>query len=217
MILVLLRGRTLSYIVLLKRITSAKDDFSYKDNMRDALRMKPAEAITAAIPEHTRRDLGLPEVPGKALAVVGVRRSGKIGLEFVKASQSGQFCRVSGGALANSRMRGPGGGPARGLPQWQPQAIMTSEEQACLSSAEGPLRRVSRSVVNAMIGSPRYGHRPDGRVATHCHRLGLQPRSTGEDPVLEGGQALEVWREAVDSWLDSGSGHPLVRDRVLPC
>lgn len=45
--------------------------------MRDVLRMKLAEAITASIPEHTRRDVALPEVPGKALAIVGVRRSGK--------------------------------------------------------------------------------------------------------------------------------------------
>ncbi|MFV2045501.1 MAG: ATP-binding protein [Anaerolineales bacterium] len=45
--------------------------------MRDLLRLKLADALTAAIPEFTRRDVRLPAVPGKALAVIGVRRSGK--------------------------------------------------------------------------------------------------------------------------------------------
>jgi hypothetical protein len=45
--------------------------------MHDLLRSKLAEAISAPGPSLTRRDIRLPRVPGKALAVVGVRRSGK--------------------------------------------------------------------------------------------------------------------------------------------
>jgi len=45
--------------------------------MRDLLRLMLADAIAAPIPSLTRRDIRLPDVPGKALAIVGVRRSGK--------------------------------------------------------------------------------------------------------------------------------------------
>ena len=45
--------------------------------MHDLLRLKLAEALTAPPPPLTRRDVRLPAVPGKALAVIGVRRSGK--------------------------------------------------------------------------------------------------------------------------------------------
>ncbi len=45
--------------------------------MREMLRLKLAEAITGPVPGLTVRDVRLPKVPGKALAVIGVRRSGK--------------------------------------------------------------------------------------------------------------------------------------------
>jgi hypothetical protein len=45
--------------------------------MREMLRLKLAEAIASPVPGFTRRDVRLPTVPGKALAVIGVRRSGK--------------------------------------------------------------------------------------------------------------------------------------------
>lgn len=45
--------------------------------MRDVLRRKVADTLASAPPTLTRRDVRLPEIPGKALAVVGVRRSGK--------------------------------------------------------------------------------------------------------------------------------------------
>lgn len=45
--------------------------------MREILRQKLADAMSAAPPPMTIRDLRLPKVPGKALAVIGVRRSGK--------------------------------------------------------------------------------------------------------------------------------------------
>lgn len=38
---------------------------------------KLADGLTAAPPELTRREIRLPQVPGKALAIVGMRRSGK--------------------------------------------------------------------------------------------------------------------------------------------
>jgi hypothetical protein len=45
--------------------------------MQDLLRLKLTEAITSPVPPLTRRDIRLPAVPRKALAVIGVRRSGK--------------------------------------------------------------------------------------------------------------------------------------------
>ncbi|MGH9369565.1 MAG: ATP-binding protein [Thermoanaerobaculia bacterium] len=44
---------------------------------RDLLRLKLAEALAAETPSLTRRDVRLPGVPGKAFAVIGVRRGGK--------------------------------------------------------------------------------------------------------------------------------------------
>ena len=45
--------------------------------MHDLLRLKLTEALTVPVPTFTRRQVHLPAVPGKALAVIGVRRSGK--------------------------------------------------------------------------------------------------------------------------------------------
>ena len=44
---------------------------------RDLLRLKLAESVAALPPRLTRRDVTLPAIPGKALAVIGVRRGGK--------------------------------------------------------------------------------------------------------------------------------------------
>ena len=41
------------------------------------LRLKLAEAISAPAPGLTQRDVHLPKVPGKAMAIIGVRRCGK--------------------------------------------------------------------------------------------------------------------------------------------
>lgn len=43
----------------------------------DLLRLKLAESLSAPLPELTRRDVRLPGIRGKALAVIGVRRGGK--------------------------------------------------------------------------------------------------------------------------------------------
>lgn len=47
------------------------------ENHRDVLTERIAEALAAPIPSLTRRDLRLPQVPDKTLAVIGMRRSGK--------------------------------------------------------------------------------------------------------------------------------------------
>lgn len=44
---------------------------------RDLLRLKLAESLAAPQTALTRRDVRLPQIPGKALAVIGVRRGGK--------------------------------------------------------------------------------------------------------------------------------------------
>src|SRR5687767_2696718 len=43
----------------------------------EVLQQKIADGLTAAVPRFTRRDVHLPRVPGKVLAVVGTRRAGK--------------------------------------------------------------------------------------------------------------------------------------------
>jgi predicted AAA+ superfamily ATPase len=45
--------------------------------MREVLRQKIADALVTSPPPMTRRDVRLPSVRGKALAVIGMRRSGK--------------------------------------------------------------------------------------------------------------------------------------------
>ena len=45
--------------------------------MREVLRQMITDSLAAPIPTHTRRDVRLPAVPGKAVAVIGMRRSGK--------------------------------------------------------------------------------------------------------------------------------------------
>ncbi len=44
---------------------------------RDLLRLKLAESLAGDPPVLTRRDVVLPGIPGKAFAVIGVRRGGK--------------------------------------------------------------------------------------------------------------------------------------------
>ncbi len=46
-------------------------------DIRNTLRAKLADALVAEIPKLTRREIRLPKVPGKACAVIGMRRSGK--------------------------------------------------------------------------------------------------------------------------------------------
>ncbi len=45
--------------------------------MQDLLRQMIVDSLSAPVPAFTRRDAHLPGVPGKALAVIGMRRSGK--------------------------------------------------------------------------------------------------------------------------------------------
>lgn len=46
--------------------------------MRDVIRQKILDGIHAEIPSLTPRDVHLPQVAGKAIAVVGMRRVGSI-------------------------------------------------------------------------------------------------------------------------------------------
>ena len=48
-----------------------------KGYIQETLRKKLADALVAPVPVLTRRQIRLPKVPGKALAVIGMRRSGK--------------------------------------------------------------------------------------------------------------------------------------------
>lgn len=49
----------------------------YKDTMRDVIRQKLADETRSELPRWTRRDARLPAVPGKAHAIIGIRRAGK--------------------------------------------------------------------------------------------------------------------------------------------
>lgn len=51
-----------------------------KDQHRSVIEQKIIDAQAAALPRLTRRDVWLPEVPGKATAVIGMRRAGKTSL-----------------------------------------------------------------------------------------------------------------------------------------
>lgn len=44
---------------------------------KQVIRQKITDALAATVPAHTRRDIHLPTIKGKALAVIGMRRSGK--------------------------------------------------------------------------------------------------------------------------------------------
>jgi predicted AAA+ superfamily ATPase len=48
-----------------------------KGEIQSTLKEKLADALAAPVPELTRREIRLPQVPGKAMAVIGMRRSGK--------------------------------------------------------------------------------------------------------------------------------------------
>src|SRR5438093_10997407 len=45
--------------------------------MHEIIRQKIVDSLTAPVPTFTRRDVRLPQVPRKALAVIGMRRTGK--------------------------------------------------------------------------------------------------------------------------------------------
>ncbi len=45
--------------------------------MRGLVRQKIVDSLAMSVPEFTRRDVRVPNVPGKAYAVIGMRRSGK--------------------------------------------------------------------------------------------------------------------------------------------
>ncbi len=45
--------------------------------MREVLRQMISDSPAASLPAYTRRDIRLPAVPGKAVTVIGMRRSGK--------------------------------------------------------------------------------------------------------------------------------------------
>jgi predicted AAA+ superfamily ATPase len=48
-----------------------------KGEIQNTLKEKLADALVAPVPGLTRREIRLPQVPGKAMAVIGMRRSGK--------------------------------------------------------------------------------------------------------------------------------------------
>lgn len=48
-----------------------------KGEFQQILKTKLVDALNASLPELTRREIRLPQVPGKAMAVIGMRRSGK--------------------------------------------------------------------------------------------------------------------------------------------
>ena len=45
--------------------------------MREVIRQKIIDSLASTIPDFTRRDIRLPGISGKAVAVIGMRRTGK--------------------------------------------------------------------------------------------------------------------------------------------
>lgn len=66
---------------------------------RDLLRDKLSEAMSAAIPPRIARDVRVPRIPGKALAVVGVRRGGKTSLLLRRMAD-----RIAAGCARESQL-----------------------------------------------------------------------------------------------------------------
>ena len=62
-----------------------------KGELHNTLRQKLNDSLVAEIPRLTRREIRLPAAPGKALAVIGMRRSGKNLLSF--PVHGGSACR----------------------------------------------------------------------------------------------------------------------------
>jgi predicted AAA+ superfamily ATPase len=50
------------------------------ETLRSLLRQKLIDAVQLPLPQLTRRDTWIPRIPGKTLAVIGMRRSGKTSL-----------------------------------------------------------------------------------------------------------------------------------------
>jgi hypothetical protein len=50
------------------------------ETLRSLLRQKLIDAVLRPLPQLTRRDTWIPRIPGKTLAVIGMRRSGKTSL-----------------------------------------------------------------------------------------------------------------------------------------
>lgn len=48
-----------------------------ESQFREIVRQRIVDALAARSPALTREDVGLPAVPGKAVAVIGMRRAGK--------------------------------------------------------------------------------------------------------------------------------------------
>lgn len=48
-----------------------------KEQLRQIVRQKVIDGLAATVPAFTRRDVWMPSVPGKAIAVIGMRRAGK--------------------------------------------------------------------------------------------------------------------------------------------
>ena len=65
----------------------------------DMLRLKLAESVATSVSGLTRRDIELPQVPGKVLAVIGVRRGGKTSLLRSLAHDA-----IAGGSPRESQM-----------------------------------------------------------------------------------------------------------------
>ena len=48
-----------------------------KGELRQVIRQKITDALATGVPAHTRRDVHVPGLKGKVMAVIGMRRSGK--------------------------------------------------------------------------------------------------------------------------------------------
>ena len=58
--------------------------------MQDLIRQRVVDSLAAPLPEFTRRDVRLPRVRGKAVAVIGMRRTGKTWMAGTNRSMTGR-------------------------------------------------------------------------------------------------------------------------------
>jgi len=88
-------------------------DDKFPQALRSLLRQKLIDAVQRPLPQLTRRDTWIPRIPGKTLAVIGMRRSGKTSLlwQQVDLSCSISCCRVGLPWLLGGARRLRGSGP----------------------------------------------------------------------------------------------------------
>ena len=75
--------------------------------LQSLLRQKLLDGVQQPLPRLTRRDTWIPRIPGKTLAVIGMRRSGKTSLLWRSWVSAWLLVRADSGVCRSPRCRHP--------------------------------------------------------------------------------------------------------------